>query len=55
VRLRSTAVFAELAALVASGVLDPRVTHRFPLAQAGEALALVESGHAAGKVVIEVG
>ncbi|MCQ4122038.1 NADP-dependent oxidoreductase [Rhodococcus tibetensis] len=54
-RRRTTAAFTELAALVATGVLDPRVTHRFPLTQAGEALATVESGHTAGKVVIEVG
>lgn len=52
VRDRSTAVLAELARLVATGELDPLVTEVRPLAEAGEALALVESGHATGKVVI---
>ncbi|MFJ2862113.1 NADP-dependent oxidoreductase [Kitasatospora sp. NPDC087314] len=45
---------AALAALVAAGELDPHITARYPLAHAAEALALVESGHARGKVVLEV-
>ncbi|TCK25938.1 NADP-dependent oxidoreductase [Pseudonocardia endophytica] len=52
VRDRSTAVLSELARLVAAGELDPLVTEVRPLEEAGEALALVESGHATGKVVI---
>ncbi len=51
-RDRSTAVLTELARLVATGELDPLVTEVRPLDQAGEALALVESGHATGKVVL---
>ncbi|WP_324244760.1 NADP-dependent oxidoreductase, partial [Pseudonocardia sp.] len=51
-RDRSTAVLTELARLVAAGELDPHVTVVKPLAEAGEALALVEGGHATGKVVI---
>ncbi|MFF3004704.1 NADP-dependent oxidoreductase [Kitasatospora sp. NPDC057940] len=43
-----------LAALVAAGELDPHITGRYPLARVAEALAFVESGHASGKVVIEV-
>ncbi|MFJ7280254.1 NADP-dependent oxidoreductase [Kitasatospora sp. NPDC098663] len=43
-----------LAALVAAGELDPHVTGRYPLDRAAEALAFVESGHARGKVVLEV-
>ncbi len=53
-RATTSGTLAALAALVGSGELDPHVTHRFPLTGAAEALALVESGHARGKVVIEV-
>ncbi|MGU3434878.1 NADP-dependent oxidoreductase [Actinomycetes bacterium M1A6_2h] len=54
-RRRTTEAFAALARLVEAGDLDPRVTQRFPLAHAGEALAVVEEGHATGKVVLEMG
>ena len=53
-RARNREVLDAVAQLVADGVLDPYVTHTFPLAQAAEALRLVEDGHARGKVVIEV-
>ncbi|MCE4265164.1 NADP-dependent oxidoreductase [Rhodococcus globerulus] len=52
-RRRTTAVFTAVAELVADGSLDPAVRQRFPFEQAGSALAAVESGHSAGKVVIE--
>ena len=52
VRDRSTRVLAELARLVAAGELDPHVTQVRPLSEAGAALALVEGGHARGKVVL---
>ncbi|HEV7650427.1 MAG TPA: NADP-dependent oxidoreductase [Actinophytocola sp.] len=52
VRDRSTRVLAELARLVAEGKLDPHVTQVRPLSEAGAALALVERGHALGKVVL---
>lgn len=55
VRDRTAVAFTRLAELVASGVLRPRIDHVFPLEQAGTALALVEDGHVAGKVVLEVG
>ena len=55
VRNRSSDAFTRLAELVASGVLDPHIGHTFPLERAGDALALVETGHVQGKVVIEVG
>ncbi|MGW2548396.1 zinc-binding dehydrogenase, partial [Kitasatospora sp. NPDC001574] len=45
---------AALAGLVAAGELDPQISARYPLARAAEALALVESGHARGKLVLEV-
>ena len=52
VRDRSTAVLSEIARLVAAGQLDPLVTEARPLDAADEALALVEDGHATGKVVL---
>lgn len=45
---------AALAALVAAGELAVHITASYPLAHAAEALALVESGHAKGKIVLEV-
>lgn len=53
-RSRNTAVLDAVAALTEAGTLKPFVTATFPLDQIGEALALVESGHATGKVVIEL-
>ena len=51
-RDRSTAVLDALAALVASGDLDPWVRTTLPFEQTGEALARVEDGHVLGKVVV---
>ncbi|MGW7265265.1 NADP-dependent oxidoreductase [Streptomyces sp. NPDC054842] len=53
-RARTAAVLDEVARLVTDGGLDPLVTRTFPLDRAGEALRLVEDGHARGKTVIEV-
>lgn len=53
-RRRTTEVFERVAALIARGSLDPRIEHTFPLSEAGRALALVEDGHARGKVVVTV-
>ncbi len=39
---------------VMDGTLIPRIFRSFPLAQAGEALALLESGGVIGKVVLEI-
>lgn len=50
----STRVLDIVARLVAEGKLDPRIEDVRPLAEADEALAAVEVGHAKGKVVIEV-
>ncbi|MCD2196227.1 NADP-dependent oxidoreductase [Actinomycetospora endophytica] len=55
VRDRSTAVLTELAGLVADGSLNPHVTNVRSFDDAPAALALVEQGHATGKVVIDVG
>jgi len=53
-RAQSAAVLTDVARLVDSGTLKPFVTQVFPLEQAAEALAAVESGHASGKIVLEV-
>jgi len=53
-RRRTTEVFAAVAALVADGTVDPHIERTFPLREAGAALAVVEGGHARGKVVIVV-
>lgn len=53
-RKRNSEVLEEVAKLAAAGTLKPFVTEVFPLEQVGEALALVETGHATGKVVVEV-
>ncbi|WP_344345552.1 zinc-binding dehydrogenase, partial [Kitasatospora putterlickiae] len=54
-RSTSPRTLAELAELVAAGELDPHIVSRYPLARAAEAIALVESGHARGKVVLDIG
>lgn len=51
-RERGSRVLVELARLVAAGELDPHVSQVLPLDQAGEALALVQRGHARGKIVL---
>lgn len=52
VRNRSAAVLTELARLVMTGQLDPRVTNVWPLSEAQAAFAVVEGGHATGKVIL---
>jgi NADPH:quinone reductase-like Zn-dependent oxidoreductase len=51
-RRRTTAVFTEVAALVAAGRFAPVMTGRFRLAEAEQAVAAVETGHAAGNLVV---
>ncbi|MBT2224944.1 NADP-dependent oxidoreductase [Nonomuraea sp. NEAU-A123] len=53
-RVGDPATLSAVAELVAAGKLDPCVRRVFPLSAAGDALALVESGHASGKVVLDV-
>jgi NADPH:quinone reductase-like Zn-dependent oxidoreductase len=43
-----------VAELMVTGRLDPNITATYPLARAEEALALVESHHASGKLVIDM-
>ncbi|MBE1592265.1 NADPH:quinone reductase-like Zn-dependent oxidoreductase [Nonomuraea angiospora] len=54
-RVRDRTVLDAVANLAVEGVLRPFVTQTFPLAQAPQALRTVESGHARGKIVIELG
>ncbi|MGV9269175.1 NADP-dependent oxidoreductase [Kitasatospora sp. NPDC003701] len=54
-RATTPGTLAELARLVAAGELDVHLTDRQPLARAAEALALVESGHARGKLILDIG
>jgi NADPH:quinone reductase-like Zn-dependent oxidoreductase len=51
-RRRTTAVFGEVAGLAARGELAILVDAAFPLEESERAVALVESGHAAGNVVV---
>ncbi|MFD5750330.1 NADP-dependent oxidoreductase [Streptomyces sp. NPDC127033] len=53
-RLLDRSGLERVAGLMAAGRLDPHITGTYPLARAEEALALVESGHASGKLVIDM-
>jgi NADPH:quinone reductase-like Zn-dependent oxidoreductase len=53
-RVRSGERLAEVARLVAEGTLDPHVTEVRPFTEAASALALVEGGHARGKIVLRI-
>ena len=48
------ATLERVAALMMQGVLDPNITAVLPLAEAGKALAEVESGHSVGKTVLDL-
>lgn len=49
------AQLAELVALVDAGIVKPVIDRRYPLSETAAALAYVEAGHAAGKVLIVPG
>jgi NADPH:quinone reductase-like Zn-dependent oxidoreductase len=51
---RSTEATAKITDVIKYGLVDPHVSARFPLERAGEAIAAVESGHATGKVIVEM-
>jgi NADPH:quinone reductase-like Zn-dependent oxidoreductase len=53
-RARNSAVLEIVAQMVLDGTLKPFVREVFPFDRVGEAIALVESGHATGKVVVEI-
>ncbi|MGD6980328.1 MULTISPECIES: NADP-dependent oxidoreductase [Citricoccus] len=50
---RTREALAKVTGLFQHGLIDPHVGRRFSLAEARAAMAAVEGGHAAGKVVIE--
>ncbi|MEE6282013.1 NADP-dependent oxidoreductase [Georgenia sp. MJ170] len=54
-RERNPEALAKITGVVQYGLVDPHVTATYPLDRAGEAVAAVETGHAGGKVVVEVG
>lgn len=43
-----------LANLIESGKVKPVIDRRYPLSQTAEAIRYLETGHARGKVVIDV-
>ena len=51
-RRRTSAVFLQLAELIAAGDFSPLVSASYPFDQAADAVATVESGHALGNVVV---
>src|SRR5690606_5674599 len=51
-RVRDAGALEKITGVVGYGLVTPNVVATYPLDRAGEALALVESGHGAGKVVI---
>ena len=51
-RPSSADALAQITRLVASGAVDPHITARYPLVAAAEAMAAVETGHSAGKIVL---
>ena len=51
-RERAAGVLEKTTGVVAYGLVDPNVVATFPLDRVAEAMALVESGHSAGEVVI---
>lgn len=51
-RLHNPESFEKITSVIGYEVVTPVISREFPLAQAREALATVESGHAVGKVVI---
>jgi NADPH:quinone reductase-like Zn-dependent oxidoreductase len=53
-RDHSSRVMDEVAALVATGKLDPHVNDVLAFDDAAQAIASVESGHAQGKVIIQI-
>ncbi|MTV27954.1 NADP-dependent oxidoreductase [Nitriliruptoraceae bacterium ZYF776] len=51
-RQRDPESMEKITGVIEYGLVDPNVSGRFPLEQAREALAVVESGHATGKTII---
>jgi NADPH:quinone reductase-like Zn-dependent oxidoreductase len=52
---RTTEAMAKITSVIEYGLVNPHVTALYPLALADEAIAVVEDGHATGKIVLEIG
>lgn len=52
--LRTPEAMAKITDVIKYGLVDPHISGLYPLERAGEAIAAVESGHATGKIVLEV-
>lgn len=50
---RSSDALAKITEVIEHGMVSPKVSQRFSLANAADAVAVVETGHAPGKVVVE--
>ena len=50
--IRTAEALEKITSVIEYGLVDPHVTALYPLDRAGEAIAAVEDGHVAGKVVI---
>lgn len=53
-RIRGTSVLDAIANMITAGTFTPLISEVFPLKRVGDALAVLESGHVSGKVVVEV-
>lgn len=51
---RTAEALKKITEVIEYGLVDPHVSARYPLEHAGEAIASVESDHAAGKVIVEM-
>jgi NADPH:quinone reductase-like Zn-dependent oxidoreductase len=52
--VRTAEALEKITGVIEYGLVDPHVTALYPLDRAADAIAAVENGHAAGKVVIEM-
>lgn len=52
---RTSDAMEKIAGVIEYNLVDPHVSALYPLEHAGDALAAVETGHATGKIVIEIG
>jgi NADPH:quinone reductase-like Zn-dependent oxidoreductase len=50
----TTAELEELKAMIDDGTIEPVVDRSYPLAEAADAMAYLETGHASGKVIVSI-
>ena len=51
---RTPEAIAKITDVIKYGLVDPHIVARYPLERAGEAIAAVETGHATGKIALEM-